>query len=103
MKKYAIGLLLCTATTGALAGDDYGKTVGRIGVQGNNAYFTLKEGLSTNCQYGVVYINITTDPGRLAYANVLAAKTANTKLSWVAYSQANLGGQCMLYTAEMAE
>jgi hypothetical protein len=103
MKKYAIGLLLCAVTGYASAGNDYSKTVGRIGIQGNNAYFTLKEGLSTNCQFGVVYMNITTDFGKLAYANVLSAKATSTKLIWVSYDQVVSGGQCILNTAEMAD
>lgn len=103
MNKYAIGLLLCAATGCAIAGDDYGKTAGRIGVQGNTAYFSLKEGLSTNCRYGIVYIDITNDSGRLAYANILSSKATSSKLSWVGYTQTISGGQCVLTTAEIAE
>lgn len=103
MNKYIIGLFLFGAAWSAVAGDDYGKTVGRIGVQGNTAYFSLKEGLNTNCRYGIVYIDITTDFGRLAYANILSSKATSSKLSWVGYTQTTSGGQCILSTAEIAE
>jgi len=103
MKKYAIGLLLFAATGHAIAIDEFSKTVGRMGIQGNNAYFSLKEGLSTNCRYGIIYIDITTDSGKLSYTNVLSSKATSSKLSWISYTQANSGDPCMLYTAEMAE
>jgi hypothetical protein len=102
MKPYIAILLLSTLAGNANAIQDVNKSIGRLGVQGNTAYFTLKEGFSTNCLYGVIYMNITTDFGKLAYANILSAKAAGTKLSWITYDQ-TAGGQCLLSTVEAAE
>ena len=103
MKKYVASLLLCSLAGTAMAIDDYSKSVNKLGVQSGVAYFGIKEGFGVNCKYEIIYIDITTDFGRLAYSNILSAKAAGLKLSWVNYTQASLGGICSLNLVEVGE
>lgn len=82
---------------------DYNRTIGHLGVQGSNAYFDVKEGFTLNCEWGMVYMDITTDPGKAAYAELLAAKLAGKQLSRVAYTQASSGGMCTLALVEIQD
>jgi len=102
--KLKINLLIaCLVPCVAIAAEDANRTVDRVGVQGNNAYFTAKEGFSQNCQWASIYLDISTSFGKAAYSNILAAKTSGKKLSRVAYDQATSGGSCTLSLVEMKD
>lgn len=107
MKTQLTALLLTLISTSAFAiTDDYNKTVDRLGTQGAStgaAYFSVKEGLSLDCPYGVVYVDITTYFGRTAFASLLAAKSSGRPLSWIQYPPTGVGGVCMLAVVEVKD
>ena len=80
--------------------EDDNRTVDHLGVQVTNAYFSVVEGFSVNCQYGNVYFAITSDGGKVSYANILAAKLSGRKLTRLQYSQPSSGGLCTLSLVE---
>ncbi len=64
------------------------------------AYFDVKDGLSTNCKFGIVYFDLNNDFGRAAYANILASQTGGRKLSRFDYSQSTSDQTCVLSLVE---
>lgn len=89
----------------ALATTEYTKTINQLGVQSATptvAYFSVLEGLTLSCQFGNIYLDITTDFGRAAYAELLAAKAEGRMLSRLDYTQpGGAGTQCNLSLVEV--
>lgn len=102
MQKYLV-LLLMACCGSAIAVTETNKTIDRLGVQGGNAYFDVKESLTLTCAWGNIYLDITTDFGKAAYSNLLAAKSSGRILSRIDYSQTTAGGQCNLDLVEVKD
>lgn len=74
------------------------KNIERIGVQGAFFYVRFIEPLSGQCQFDNIYIN----PDRKAiYAQLLATKILNKRVSRIDYSQA--GGPGTMCAADLVE
>ena len=78
-------------------------SIDKLGVQGNSVYFSVSLSLLTDCQWGNIYFSNESDFGKAAYANILAAKSANKKLSRIDYSQTVAGGKCTLGLVEVRD
>ena len=94
---------LAMLSTYALATTDSNKTVVALGVQGGStyavAYFTAAEGFSiSSCGY--IYIDVTNNFGKAAYADILMAKTTGRKLARIDYAQDG-NGTCYLSLVEV--
>ena len=98
----ALALLAATQAVADTYISDTNRTISRLGVQGSNAYFGVKEGFSVACRWGNVYVDITTDFGKAAYANLLAAKASGRVLSRVDYNQ-TVSADCTLAIVEIAD
>ncbi len=102
-----LALLLTLASVTAFAQTDYGKTINQLGVQaggtsGSTAYFSAVEGLSLYCQFGVVYVDLSTDWGKGALAQLIAAKNTGRTLSRIDYVQPGGSGTvCNLTLVEV--
>lgn len=82
------------------AGGDSNKTINTLGIQDGMAYFfSLKEGLSTNCLYGVVYAPSNNDFGKGAFSLLLLAKSSERKIS-IEYNQ-DSSGICFLKRVDL--
>lgn len=94
MKKYlSIGAILLSANV--IAGSDLNKTIDHLGVQANTSfYFSVKEGLSTNCLFSVIYVPMSNDFGKGAYSMLLLAKATGKQIG-VDYTQ-DANGACTL-------
>lgn len=94
-----IKYLLCVVMLGVAAGNtnagsDGNKTINNLGIQASTSYyFSVKEGLSTNCLFGVIYVPIN-EFGKGAYSLLLLAKASDRKIGFD-YSQ-DPGGACFL-------
>ena len=91
MKRFIIFYLLIANPAYALTQQNL--SVDKLGVQGSAIYFSVSSSLVTDCQWGNIYFSNESDFGKAAYANLLAAKSANKKLSRIDYSQAVAGGK----------
>jgi propanediol dehydratase small subunit len=84
----------------AFADTETNKTIDRIGVSGNLAYFTTIEGLAVPCASAAMQIDLGTPAGRALYATVLTAKATNRKLSRIDFSVDAGTGACIVTLAE---
>lgn len=88
--KSLVGAVVSLGFIGSAAAlSDSNKTVDRFGVQkgGQLAYFnTLETSGVAGCQWGLVYIDITTEFGKAATAHLMAARASGKKLKWFEYS-----------------
>lgn len=102
MKSNAFFSLLVTFfySSTAFAATDYNRQVERIGVQGSTAYFSVKEALSNNCKFDVVYVSLTNEFGKASFASLLAAQLPGKKISRLEYSQPSPGDTCTLTLLE---
>lgn len=105
-KRLVGGLALLMACSSALATTDNSKTINLLGVQGGGTsaqvYFSVVEGFSLDCQFSNIYVDITTDFGRGAYAQLLVAKNSGRLLSRIDYSQVGgPGTECILSLVEV--
>lgn len=92
-------------TAYASAATDSNKTVVALGVQGGStyavAYFSAAEGFSVSgCNSGLIYIDVTNNFGKAAYADILMAKTTGRKLARIDYAQDG-NGTCYLSLVEV--
>jgi hypothetical protein len=106
MKRLAGGLALLIACGSALATTDNSKTINLLGVQGSGTgaqvYFSVVEGFSLDCAFSNIYVDITTDFGRGAYAQLLVAKNSGRQLSRIDYTQTGgPGTECVLSLVEV--
>ena len=101
MKRYFILCLLITSN--AYSYTQHNALVEKLGVQGNSIYFSISLPLITDCQWNNIYFDNTSTFGQAAYSNILAAKSADKKLSRIDYSQAVAGGKCTLSLVEVTE
>lgn len=99
---------LIAASGPAFAASDFSKTINQLGVESSptapiaSAYFNVDGGFTvTSCAYGNVYVDITTDFGRGALAQLLAAKNDGRQLSRIDYTQ-DSSGICWLSLVEVA-
>ena len=90
-------LILCT---NVFAASDSNVTVTALGVQGNNMYVYTSPAPTGGCLYNVIYLDITTDFGKTAYAAVLVAKMKAKPLTRIDYDKA-ASGVCTLTLVEM--
>ncbi|PSB00974.1 hypothetical protein [Merismopedia glauca] len=74
------------------------KTITSLGAQSTFYYFRVKEPLTRNCAYGVIYVAAET---KGIYAQLLAAKLNSKTLSRIDYSQP--GGNGTQCNAEIVE
>jgi hypothetical protein len=96
---FAILAMPCTAQTTYFV--ETGKTIARLGAQGRGFYVGFVEPLTQSCQYNNIYIASDT---KGQYAQLLAAKLSNKRLSRVDYSQpAGPGTQCNSELIEIAD
>jgi hypothetical protein len=82
------------------------KTINLLGVQGSGTgaqvYFSVVEGFSLDCAFSNIYVDITTDFGRGAYAQLLVAKNSGRQLSRIDYTQTGgPGTECVLSLVEV--
>lgn len=104
MKILKIALLASILfSTKSMANQDLNKFVGRLGVHGGNAYFSVKGGLSTPCKYDIIYSPINTDSGKAAYSALLLAKSTKTELARIDYSFDSSTELCTLNLVELKE
>lgn len=73
-----------------------GKHVNGVGSHTNSstAYFGLAEGLP-DCLYEIVYIDLSTNGGRAAFATVLSARGSGEPLTKIGYTK-QTNGTCTL-------
>ena len=85
-----LGALTCTAA------ELNGQQVVEVGTHANSnmAFFRVTGDLS-ECAYTTVYISLSTEGGRAAYATVLSARNSRLPLGRVAYSRV-ANGTCTL-------
>lgn len=106
-KSLVGGLALAMTCSSALAQTDNSKTVNLLGVQGSGTgaqvYFSVVEGLTLSCAFNNIYVDITTDFGKGAYAQLLEAKSTGRQLSRIDYTQSGgAGSECILSLVEVA-
>ena len=106
MKLYLPLLGLALLSSGVIAQTtDSSKTINQLGLQNSSpavAYFGAVEGFTLNCEFGVIYTDITTSFGQAAYANLLAAKISGRMLSRITYTQSGgPGTMCSLILVEV--
>jgi len=77
---------------------EYSKSIARLGAQGTIFYAGFVEPFTANCQWGNVYV--TADRKGL-YAQLLAAKLTNRRISRLDYSQP--GGSGTICNVELVE
>ena len=102
-KSYVLVSLLSLFSIHVLANQDTNKHVGRLGVHGGNAYFSVKEGLSTACKFDIIYTAINTDSGKAAYSALLLAKSSKTVLRRINYDFNASTELCTLTLVELEE
>jgi hypothetical protein len=89
----------------ASATTDYARTISQLGIQNVTptvVYFNVVEGFTLNCQWNYIYLDITTDFRRGAYAQLLSAKISDRLLSRTDYTQPGVPGtQCNLSLVEV--
>ena len=102
MKPYLPLLGLAMLSSGVIAQTtDSNKTISTLGLQSSSpalAYFSAVEGFTLNCEYGLIYTDITTTFGQAAYANLLAAKISGRMLSRITYTQSGGSGTACTLT-----
>jgi len=100
---FAATVMVAGATAPAFAAqDEANRNLDRLGVQDAGvAFFSLKEGLSLPCPYGVIYVKIDTAVGRTLFASLLAAKHAGRTLSRLVYDQGT-DGMCYAHLVEVS-
>jgi len=108
MKTSLVISILTSVSTSAFATTDWIRTVVRLGTQLVNgtaswAYFNVKEGFSLTCPGGFAYLDIATDFGKAAFANLLAARSSGRQLSRIDYSQASTGANCVVSIVEVED
>jgi hypothetical protein len=106
MKPYLPLLGLALLSSGVIAQTtDSNKTINQLGLQSSSpalAYFGAVEGFTLNCEFGLIYTDITTTFGQAAYANLLAAKISGRMLSRITYTQSGGSGTpCTLALVEV--
>ena len=101
MKRFIIFYLLIANPAYALTQQNL--SIDKLGVQSISIYFSISLPLLTDCQHGNIYFSNESDFGKAAYANLLAAKSANKKLSRIDYSQTVAGGKCTLGLVEVRD
>lgn len=90
MRKFIFALAICFAVPAqAQSGSAvtvYNKFVAEVGVHANMnvAFFKLRDGPS-ECKFQVIYVDLSGNGGRAAYAAVLSARRSEMALSWVTY------------------
>jgi len=107
-RRVALGTIVAAALCGgnaSMAQTTYftegTKTIAKLGVQGTQAYIGFVEALTANCRWGYLYI---APERKVMYAQFLAAKVANKKVSRVDYSQpGGTGTQCVAEIVELSE
>ncbi|WP_213956597.1 MULTISPECIES: hypothetical protein [unclassified Variovorax] len=108
LRRFATGVLAAIGLCGANASmaqttyfTEGTRTIAKLGVQGNQAYIGFVEALTANCKWGYLYI---APDRKVMYAEFLAAKIANKKVSRVDYSQpGGTGTQCVAEIVELSE
>ena len=106
MKWYLPLLGLAFLSSGVIAQTtDSNKTISTLGLQSYSpalAYFGAVEGFTLNCEFGLIYTDITSTFGQAAYANLLAAKISGRMLSRITYIQSGGSGTaCTLILVEV--
>jgi hypothetical protein len=101
--KYTPLILMATLATtfSANATEETNKTIEKLGVQGNNIYFMVAEGIQTTCKWGYIYADHTNSFGKTAYSTLLMAKASGKRLSRFVYTQTANGEQCTLTLVEV--
>lgn len=93
LKVFAAASLLVMVPIAAKADTtDYNMTLTRIGVQSGSAYMFFASPPSQTCNFGAIYIDLSTDSGKAMYSLALTAKVSKTPFYRIAYSVAN--GYC---------
>ncbi len=110
MKKLSasITLLLMLFSGSAQAVTEYDQAVNSVGVGLNlnpvlTGNFKPANKLSSDCPYGMIYFDATSDIGKAMYSTLLMAKAGNKKLSRIDYFQPGEGLFCTLSYVEVAE
>lgn len=86
-------------STPAMATVEYNKAIAHVGVQGSMGYVTLSVAPSAGCNWGGVYLNVTTDGGKALLSLLLTAYASGRPLSRIDYTKA-ADGTC---TADLIE
>ena len=109
MSRFAFlfALLSAVFVSAAYAAIDYGKEILKLGVQatlsGDQVYFTVVDGFSYACPTQHVYFPLSSNFGKAAYAQLLAAKASGKKLSRIDYSQNSVNEPCTLTLIEVEQ
>ena len=96
--------LLCLTLVFSLqvnASIDTNKKVNVIGVSGEQAHFSVKEGLSETCKWNMIYFSITSDFGKMSYATLLSAQATNKPLYRIVYSKNPTSELCTMSLIEI--
>lgn len=100
MRKYLLAVVMaCFASSSALAISESGKSISYVGVDGANGYIRFTTTLTGSCANDVVYTALNTDVGRAFFSMAMTARTTNTILSRLDYT--NTGGICYLNVIQM--
>jgi hypothetical protein len=66
-------------------------TIDRVGVQFTNLYVRFTTSLTLSCNWGALYLDITTDKGKAILSVLLTARAAGIQLSRVDYTMDGSG------------
>ncbi len=91
--------IAATLATPAFATIEFNKVVAHLGTQDSFAYVVFAVPPTGSCAYNNVYIDLTTDKGKAAYATVLTAYVAGLTVSRVDYT--NTSGTCYVNLIEI--
>lgn len=84
----------------AMATTEYNKAIGHVGAQGGNGYVTFSVAPTAGCNWGNVYLDITTDQGKACFSVLLTAYSSNRPISRIDYTKAT-DGTCTVDLVEM--
>lgn len=91
---------LCIPSAPALATIEYNKTIAHVGTQGNNGYVIFSVVPTAGCNFGGIYLNLTTDGGKASYSLLLTAYASNRLISRIDYTKGP-DGTCTVDLVEM--
>ena len=88
----AVALVSLLSSGVALATTENTKTIQQVGVQTNGlAYVLFKEPLAVACSYSLVYVDLSTTPGKGILAVLLSAQSSGTGIARIDYTQGTDG------------
>lgn len=87
MKRLLLAAITALSCANVLAVTDTNRTITKIGVQGDDAYFTVSPATSVTCGYGVLYLKDTDNANtKVKVAAVMSAYSDQAPLTRIDYT-----------------